>query len=246
MFHVFKSLVHHYFLKHRGKLWKVLLPLRLLIHWSNAPNLLSTGPCDGGAVLKCIGQILAWCHVSVTRWLEFEMVGFRLPELIGRSMRRSAKMSLHLAQRPPLETPHWSPLSSSSAASEDLCADWAGTGQPVTSFTPPPLYCQVDKVASTDMWSVLDWLLGWHIHWQARYYSLAALPQIVFQVLGRSRVILEAFMSFVRVSWSACHQRRGGSPAQRGHGEPGRGLSCMSGTWSQTMSHQTGINGELG
>lgn len=72
------------------------------------------------------------------------------------------------------------------------------------------------------MQRVLDQWLGWHIHWQTRYYSSATVLQIVFQVLGISRVTLEAFMSLVRVGPSVCHQCRGSLPAEqeeRGHGD---------------------------
>lgn len=89
---------------------------------------------------------------------------------------------------------------------------WPGRGSPAETF----------KVVVIDMQRVLDQWLGWHIHWQARYYSSATVLQIVFQVLGISRVTLEAFMSLVRVGPSVCHQCRGSLPAEqeeRGHGD---------------------------
>lgn len=62
------------------------------------------------------------------------------------------------------------------------------------------------KVVVIDTQRVLDQWWGWHIPWQARYYSSATVPQIVFQVLGSSLVTLKAFMSLVRVGPSVCHQ----------------------------------------
>lgn len=62
------------------------------------------------------------------------------------------------------------------------------------------------KVVVIDTQRVLDQWWGWHIPWQARYYSSATVPQIVFQVLGSSWVTLKAFMSLVRVGPSVCHQ----------------------------------------
>lgn len=45
---------------------------------------------------------------------------------------------------------------------------------------PPP---RLLKLWSSMRKEVLDQWSGWHIHWQARYYSSATVPQIVFQVV---------------------------------------------------------------
>lgn len=45
----------------------------------------------------------------------------------------------------------------------------------------PPL--RLLKLWSSMRKEVLDQWSGWHIHWQARYYSSATVPQIVFQVV---------------------------------------------------------------
>lgn len=89
------------------------------------------------------------------------------------------------------------------------------------SWRSPPT--ETFKVVVIDMQRVLDQWLGWHIHWQARYYSSATVPQIVFQALGISWGSLEAFMSLVRVGPPVCHQCRGSLPAEqeeRGHTDP--------------------------
>lgn len=74
---------------------------------------------------------------------------------------------------------------------------WPGRGSPAETL----------KVVVIHMQRVLDQWSGWHIHWQARYYSSATVPQIVFQAF-------EAFMSLVRVGPSVCHRRRGSLPAE--------------------------------
>lgn len=139
MFLVFKShITSFYFLEYhvsdREKVSFPLLPVPALIHWSNAQSLLNTGTGDGEAVLKCIGQILAWCHVSGTRRLEFETVEFRLPELTGCSMRSGDKMSLHLAQ------PHHWALVSSSSSEDGQVQDslWPASASSTRRHPPPP------------------------------------------------------------------------------------------------------------
>lgn len=100
---------------------------------------------------------------------------------------------------------------------------WPGGGSPT----------ETPKVVVIDTQRVLDQWLGWHIHWQARYYSSATVPQIVFQVLGISQVTLEAFMWLVRVGPSVCHQCRGSLPAEqeeRGH----RDLDLVLLAWEES------------
>lgn len=101
---------------------------------------------------------------------------------------------------------------------------WLGRGSPTETF----------KVVVIDTQRVLDQWLGWHIHWQARYYSSATVPQIVFQVLGISRDTLEAFMSLVRVGPSVCRQCRGSLPAEQEESEDTE-------TWTWSFVHERSV-----
>lgn len=206
--------------------------LSVNMHITYWPQIPETPPFTVQAtMLKSSGQILAWCHISVTRWLEFE------PELIGQPIWTSDKMSLHystalMSWTVDFYTARFVPHTQDSV--------WSGEA-------PRPF-----KVVVIDTQRALDQWLGWQIHWQARYYSSATVPQIVFQVLGVSQVTLKEFMSLVRVGPFVCHQRRGILPAEqedRGH----RDLDLVILAWEceevktdcQKMSHQTGINGKF-
>lgn len=121
------------------------------------------------------------------------------------------------------------------------CTIWHKRGSHTETF----------KVVVIDTQRVLDQWLGWHIHWQARYYSSATVPQIVFQVNLPSHP-RGIYVTLVRVGPSVCHQWRGSLPAvqeERGH----RDLDLDLLPWEeceelktdcQKMSHQTGINGK--
>lgn len=197
-------------------------------------------------MLKCRGQIVARCHISVTRWMEFEIMPSAWADQ-PLCVWMSDKMSLHVAPWQHLKTLYW-PLMS--WAVDSYTASHTVQYRTVCDLRDAPPPRLFFKVVVIDTQRVLDQWLGWHIHWQARYYSSAAVPQIVFQVLGVSRVALEAFMSLMRMGPSVCHQWRGSLPAEReeqGH----RDLDLVLPAWEereadgQKMSHQTGINGKF-
>lgn len=145
-------------------------------------------------MLKCCGQILAWCHIPVTRWLEFEIM--RLLQLISHSLIELSVAitcgSIWKCGTDPRHHVWWV----SAEPSRRLHSMWPARRSPAETI----------KVVVIDTQRVLDQWWGWHIPWQARYYSSATVPQIVFQVLGSSWVTLKAFMSLVRVGPSVCHQ----------------------------------------
>lgn len=127
-----------------------------------------------------------------------------------------------------------------------LTTDVRSAGAPLTHLTDrwDPTTTKTFKVVVIDMQRALDQWSGWHIHWQPHYYSSAAVPQIVFQVLGISRVPLQALMSLVCVGLSACHQCTGCLPAawdQRGH----RDLDLGHPAWEQSEATAKGCHTKL-
>lgn len=88
------------------QLLKVTLPSIWQIFLNNTWSIISSKLRVQGAVYKCRGQILAWFHISVTRWLKFELVQLCLLKLSPLWM--SDKMSLQVAQWRHLQTLHCS------------------------------------------------------------------------------------------------------------------------------------------